>query len=90
MRSDTAGITGNSNLSQNCYRENSIAARPRDFWYHKYQFSVNEVKNKENKEKAHTHTRLMRLMHARNRKIGVLIPHFDTDSEKEKVVWKKQ
>lgn len=90
MRSDTAGITGNSDLSLNCYLENPIAARPRALWYHKYQFLVSKAKNKENKGKAHTHTRLMRLIHARKGKIDVLIPHFDTNSEKEKESWRKQ
>ena len=90
MRSDTAGITGNSNLSLNCYLKNPIAARPCGLWYHKYRFLVSKAKNKENKGKAHTHTRLMRLMHARNRKTDVLIPHFNTNSEKEKEAWKKQ
>ena len=90
MRSDTAGITGNSKVSLNCSRENPIAARLHGLWYHKYQFLVNKAKNKENKGKAHTHTRLMRLMHARKGKIDVLIPHFDTNREKEKESWKKQ
>lgn len=90
MRSDTAGITGNSKVSLNCYHENPIAARLHGIRYHKYQFLVNKAKNKENKGKAHTHTHLMRLIHARKGKIDVLIPHFDTNREKEKESWKKQ